>query len=133
MIFPLEVEGIEAERLEAGLPVVETPGRVDRDKHVVIEASRVRVVGGPVGEAPWRLGREYLPRPRPEEPFSREPSRTPARPLASARSKRPGFPRRRSVEPDRARSPFLPGIQSLTAVQAAASGASPCRVRARSL
>jgi len=34
MISLLQVEGIEAERQEAGLPVVETPGRVDRDEHV---------------------------------------------------------------------------------------------------
>jgi hypothetical protein len=71
MISPLEVEGIEAERQEAGLPVVETPGRVDRDEHVVIEMSRVRVVGDPVGEAPRWHGREDLPRPGPEESFAR--------------------------------------------------------------
>ena len=64
----LKFQLVEKKRQEARITIIKMAACVNRDQDIVIEASRIRILGCPI---PFTAGASYLPRPRPKEMLAR--------------------------------------------------------------
>ena len=65
----LKFQLVKKKRQEARVPIIKLTACVNRDQDIVIEASRIRILGCPIPFTAWA---SYLPRTRSKEMFTRD-------------------------------------------------------------